>query len=294
MTPEFGLIVGGILGDGGIDKRTKRPFYYSSEPNQINGFKKAVLKTFGNADFSFHKSIADVPCIMFPKLIGEILCQVGLEGGNKNYKHFMGIPDIFVENPKNPATVNLIRRLFDDDGTVVNNHNNRCVSLVSPTIFKENEQIVQPKVLLNLKEIFKKFGIESHICDYNISKKENGEIAHYWELRIRSKENLQKFYSQIGFGLSRKQVKLKKVLKRYVEGLEFYPRFHANENYLAIIKKMQNVGVNVSSNSLAKACRRNGRHIRQVLLDLVKMNLVKRELNGNKYHYSLVGVAADG
>ncbi|VVB98753.1 LAGLIDADG-like domain protein [uncultured archaeon] len=288
LTKEFGLVIGGVMGDGSIEKTRKRVSYFSAEPNQIESFKQAVLKTFGKVEFAYHRSMGGTPCVLFPKIIGEILCQIGLEEGNKNYKHNLGIPKLFMKNPKSEAMISLIRRLFDDDGTVAHHHCNRGIEFIAPTIFRENEKVIEPRILIDLKKIFMGFGIRTHIRNYSQLKKPNSETTHCWKLVINGKENLQIFYDKIGFGLTRKQAIVKEVLEMYVEGLEFYPRFHAEENYLTAIKEMAEKNIKVTANSLSQRCKRNTRHIREVLLELTKRNLVKRELVKNRYFYKTI------
>lgn len=284
----FGLVVGGVLGDGGIEKRKCRVWYFNKEKQQIESFTKAVIECFGDVKFAWHRSIGGTPCIIFPKAIGLILKETGLIDGNKNYAVNLGIPKMILNSKNELLKISVLQRLFDDDGTVSNHHNNRCVSFVSPIIYETQANLYQkPKVLLDIQSILSKFGIVSKIVAYCKNLKKNGEVTVRWEIRIHGKQNLQKFYDKIGFGLERKQSKLKTVLERYVNGLEFFPRFKASKIYLEKIALLQKQNVSVTSTSLAKCCDRNARHIREILLDLFKKGLIFRKLIGNKYVYGV-------
>ena len=283
LTEEMGLVVGGVLGDGGIDKNKHRVIYCNSEHEQIDSFVSNAKKVFGEIRISNHRSTAGIPIIILPKACGIILEKIGLIACNKNFEEKVCIPEIFVKHPNHQSTKYLLKRLMDDDGTVVNNHFCRNVSLVDPKISKEKK--LESKLLLTTKEILQKSGISSKIMLNKITSKENGEKTYYWRLIICGKQNLQLYYEKIGFGLERKQLKLKKTLERYIDGLEFYPRFQAAKYYLEKIQKLTESGINVTANILAKSCSRNSRHIREVLFQLNEQKLVKRDLIGRTYFY---------
>lgn len=286
LTPEFALIVGGILGDGGIEKNKLRVWYFNQELQQLESFISAMLASFGNVGFAFHRSISGTPCVIFPKVTGLILETIGLTAGNKNYKNF-GIPAAFMKTKNIKVANALLRRLFDDDGTVFNHHNSRAVALTSPKIIRENTNSNPPKILLDVKKILEKNNVKSKIFVKGIVIKNNEEKTVYWQLNITGKENLQNFYNRIGFGLERKQNKLREALNRYVEGLEFYPRFEATEKYMGKIRELLLKNIKVTSKSLSKACKRNDRRVREVLLDLCNKGLIEREKIGNKFFYSI-------
>ncbi len=287
ITPDIALVIGGVLGDGGIEKKKCRVWYFNNEKQQIESFIKATRNTFGEVSFAFHRSISGTPCVIFPKIIGIILKTTGLKDGNKNYQN-TGIPKILLNSKDKKIKISLLQRLFDDDGTVSNHHSNRCVSFTSPKITNLNEKIKEPKILLELKEILNQFEIKSRICIAGKNIKENGEITRNWEIRVTGKENLQKFYGKIGFGLERKQTKLKAVLDRYVEGLEFFPRNEAKNHYITLMKKLCIKKIELNVKNVSKFCKRNDRHVREVLLTLTKEGLVSRHLIGNKFVYKVI------
>ncbi|MCX6799499.1 MAG: LAGLIDADG family homing endonuclease [Candidatus Diapherotrites archaeon] len=287
ITPKFALAVGGVLGDGGIEKKKCRVWYFNQEKEQIESFTGAVKDSFGEVNFARHRSISGTPCVIFPKIIGVILKIIGLQDGNKNYQHKVGVPEMLLNSRDKKVKIALLQRLFDDDGTVVNHHNNRCVSFIAPKITPKEEIVEQPKILLDIRKILLEFGIESAICTHGKNIKST-EITTNWEIRIRGKENLQKFYEKVGFGLERKQKTLKAVLDRYVDGLEFYPRHKAREHYLNAIKELKQKNIRATAKSIAAACKRNQRRIREILAKLTKEGLLYRTLEQKEFVYEVV------
>ncbi|MDD5163641.1 MAG: LAGLIDADG family homing endonuclease [Candidatus ainarchaeum sp.] len=287
ITPEFALVVGAVLGDGGIEKNKCRIWYFNREKEQIESFTKAVQSCFGEVNFARHHSLSGAPCVIFPKIIGVILKTIGLEDGNKNYKPYQGIPKIFLGSTDKKIKIALLQRLYDDDGTVFNHHNSRCVSFTAPITYPKEQTRQEPQILIDIKKILEEFEIKSKICNYKKNAKNAEEITINWEIRITGKENQQKFYEKIGFGLQRKQEKLKQVLDRYVEGLEFYPRNEATIHYLQKLKELRLKNIELNAENISNFCKRNQRHIREILTSLLKKGLISREKTGNKFAYSI-------
>jgi hypothetical protein len=245
-------------------------------------FADAAQKTFGKIRIMKHRSMSGVPCIILPKAIGVILQTIGLCAGDKNYNSRVTIPAIFQQHPTSQATKALIRRLMDDDGTVVNHHCCRRVALVSPKIAKET---LECKVLKSVQCILEKNGIRSKIVLTKTIPKENGCKTQYWQLIISKKENLQKYYTTIGFGLARKQNKLKRALDRYDPNRYEFERGHAQEEYLNAVQSLLQKGILITTRNLAKATHRNSRHIREVLLNLFKTGKLNRNKLQNRFIY---------
>lgn len=72
-----------------------------------------------------------------------------------------------------------------------------------------------PNFLVSLQLLLFKFGIISYIKPHGLYKRKNGMIVCDWHLIITRYPNIKKFYDEIGFGLKRKQEKLKQCLDSY-------------------------------------------------------------------------------
>ncbi|MFH1225138.1 MAG: LAGLIDADG family homing endonuclease [Candidatus Diapherotrites archaeon] len=291
LTEEFGLVVGGVLGDGGIEKSKMRVWYFNNERQQVDSFVGAVVSTFGDVRFARHRSTSGVPCVIFPKIIGVILGTIGIPDGNKNYNYELGIPRQFIAAGDRKPLIALLRRLFDDDGCVVDNYHCRVITLICPTTAAEETAAKKPQLLSDVQQSLEVMGIKSKIVVRGRNFKSSGEVTLNWTLIISGRENLRKYLEKVGFGLERKENKLVHVLGRYVDGLESFPRHEASENYIKAITNLNAQGVLATASGISKACKRSGRHVRDVLLRMSEEGLVERKLTGNKFAYCVAGGA---
>ena len=72
-----------------------------------------------------------------------------------------------------------------------------------------------PNLLVSIQLLLYKFEISSYIKPHRLYKKKSGLVVCDWHLLISYYPNIKNFYDKIGFGLERKQEKLKECLDSY-------------------------------------------------------------------------------
>ncbi len=127
----------------------------------------------------------------------------------------------------------LLRKLWDAEGSAPNNKK-MCLgqSVVLKKISEEiplypkrkyfvsceNKTEVldnPPNLIISIQLFIYKFGIISYAKPHRLYKKKNGLVVCDWHLIITRYPNIKNFYNEIGFGLERKQKKLKDCLDSY-------------------------------------------------------------------------------
>jgi hypothetical protein len=195
---KLGAIVGHILGDGSIEKRFHSVFYSNSDIFLLDEFRKYAKDVFGiepriwvQEKRAFHEkskwlikvsNLKQVPKnhsvgLFYPKICCDILyaiCGKFAEGRNKNITKK-------IKKSRSEFKIGLVRAFFDDEGSIrSDNHTMRL----------HQDKI---NILNDIKEILKKFNIESNIIrSYN----KKGKVRYYFN--ITGFKNYYKFFKIIG------------------------------------------------------------------------------------------------
>lgn len=289
LSEDFANVVGGVLCDGGIEKGKNRIWYFNKQEKQLQTFVEAVNNAFGTIRHARHRSISGTPCVIFPKIIGEILSLVGLTGGNKNYKYDLAIPEQYLKSSDEKVIGALVRRMFDDDGTVDRNFHARAVSLTLPFVYKEEaSSAATPKIITQVQALMRQLGIKSRVSRPKM-KNGRGEFRVSWCVIVSDKKNLHTFREKVGFDIDYKKERLDGILNTYTN-TEYFDRNKAEQAYLNAMIQIEKKEP-VTSKSLAVATSRNSRHIRETLLTLYNNGKISREQvpHTKKFAYHVIG-----
>lgn len=273
---EGAYFISAILFDGGIDRQYK-PHYGNRILEQRKRIVKCVEKIFGKIN-SREVNSKRGPMVRFPKSIGIILnyCfDIGI--GNKMYNHNK-IPEfIFKLNKKNKGL--FLKQAFDDDGWVTTNKYSLGIvgaSNVEKECFLKSKQKEFP-LLNGIKKLLINFKIETNPTriSKSFSKTEyrrKGEFYRYiFTFSITGRENLEKFYKEIGFNIDHKMERLKEILGNYK-----VRQLRKGEIHKIALEECKNIRGNITIPLLAKKINRTYRQTVRIVREFEGKKLIKQ------------------
>jgi len=207
ITPDFGLWLGYLVGDGYIS-RTKRCLGLTSgDKEQIEKFSELCEQLFGiESAITFHKSEKDEEDIfslddkenskrgkwratIYSETLSDFLINyIGLTEGKSAKKKT--IPSPILKSPKSVMSA-FIRGLLDSDGYA--GKQGIILATASESMVYTIQNVLLNYGILTRKRLQK--------------KKDNGKIYYWWHVTITGK-SANIFEKDIGFGLGRKKKKL--------------------------------------------------------------------------------------
>lgn len=226
LETEFGAVLLGNYPDTAI----RTGSFSSKDKELLYELEKLFNKNIGQVkaliwhDSVYHMELSSTIKILY-KLSGLNISdrQIITNNGIPYWAFFSS--DIFQKT--------LLRKLWDAEGSAPNNKK-MCLgqSVVLKKISEEiplypkrkyfvscenkNEVLGNPPNLIISTQLFLyKFGIISYAKPHRLYKKKNGLVVCDWHLIITRYPNIKNFYNEIGFGLERKQKKLKDCLDSY-------------------------------------------------------------------------------
>jgi len=212
---EFSYYLGLIIGDGCLTRNNIVGF--TTIDDELSMFVENFYRyTIGKQKGSYHKE--DSIDYSFQSMyFREYLRQIGFEYVNSHTKI---IPQCILESTKENIK-EFVKGMFDTDGTL----DERCVSYTSAS----------EKLIDQLQMVLLNFGI--------ISKKvyRTHKEFHNYTLYITG-ENVDIFYRDIGFGLSRKQKRLEKWMnKKRNTNVNIIP--YQNKHIVDFFEKAKELGI---------------------------------------------------
>jgi len=212
FTPELGYVVGVVIGDGTIHRRTIKlktidydfieAFRYNIEKwsgiktkerivtieetlRHLKNSKESVVKTLRHPKNMYDIRLYSQEASMFLKsLIDNILNnKIDIDSLPKEFK------------------IMFIKGLFDSEGSV--GYNKNKYGRIYPKVIFCNKDVRLVKLVENILHSFG-FHTTKYVSKYN-----------EWFITIAKVKEVLKFYNMIGFSIKRKQDKLKKLIKLY-------------------------------------------------------------------------------
>ncbi len=216
-----GVIIGGLLGDGGI-RKDFRPLYSNKDKIRINYLCNCMGKVIGEYKRSKlyevesptkENSITYVA--EFPKIVGYILCHgLGMVRGDKVISD-PPLPE-FCFNSKKKFTIGLLKTFFTDEGTP-----HRVGKDLAPQITFRQSSLLEykkpPKRSIGIKILLENLGLNPILFLETTYKKKKGEVGVY-NLSINRIKETTYFSKCIGFSCKIKNEKLKNYLKKTTRG----------------------------------------------------------------------------
>ncbi len=215
---DLGCIVGHILGDGSIDKRSDYLFFSNKNKDLLQEFYSSMDRLFAiepriwlqesgnfitqNKWIKRVQSIDEVPsdqnaALFYPKIcVLLIKAMLGNFAEGKNKK----ITSEILSAPKE-FQIGLLRAFCDSDGTIDKTH--------GPRLFQDDKKILQ-----DFSIILSQLGIQASSIHFYIKK----EKMRYY-IDITNKQNYRRFYEIIGCTSKNKAKTLKKLVEAsYIYG----------------------------------------------------------------------------
>jgi hypothetical protein len=232
LSSDIGLIIGGVLGDGGITSKHCKLFYANKNEMLVNSFIAAVQNIFGDIKYRLILHNDGVKVVEITSIVGKILLKVlGLPRGDKtllNYK----LPNLLFETQDKLLVIKFLRRFYDDEGYV---HKAGAIvlrmSIEKSLLDKIPNRFLGLSLLLNKLDIktSKPAKINERFRIARGNPRANPTIVEDWEIKIYHKKYLTKFLETIGFESKHKSLALRTIIENITreeaphgEGLMFY------------------------------------------------------------------------
>jgi stage V sporulation protein R len=191
MDEEFASFVGYMIGDGHISKSKRTLGLTTGDKDQADNYIRLTKKLFSidcKSSWDDTSKNGRYRISVTSKELEELLVYLGMKTGV--CARIKQIPEIILKSPKS-VIASFVRSYFDCDGYAGN------AGVILSTASEVLSRQIQ-NVLLNF-------------CILSTRRKQKDSC---WHVRITGQEAV-KYYEQIGFGLSRKQQKLKKYIDNH-------------------------------------------------------------------------------
>ncbi len=206
--PDVAYLVGSIIGDGSMEQSDDRTTIRlcGNDPQILERCSEILREKFGIIPEK-EKNIERVPSIrMSSRILGKILYAYGMRHEKKDN----ALSHMATEMP-NHVLRNLLQGLFDTDGCADDSKTggkNVSISSISPSLAQTIHLSLLKFGIISKKRFRKRAG------NVAVGKKitvisRNDQYC----IEIYGKRNLQQFREKIGFGLSRKQETLDKIIQ---------------------------------------------------------------------------------
>lgn len=275
ISKEVGIILGGMLGDGGIGSDYS-VHYSNSSYKMIDTFIKSVKSVFGGAQFCKNKKDG-VFSIFFTSILGKILVKnFNVPIGDKTLIDYT-IPEIIVNSGKNIIKT-FLQRLFDDEGYV----SKSLKAIVFNTTVEKNKinGLDGPKRLIQLRELLQRFGINCGKPTKSVERNHISRglklsaIVQDWRLIIYNRKNLKIFAKKIGFFLSYKMRDLLNIINSIK--LEISPKHTSLSYFLENALKLENnIKRPFTSVELALTSKRKISQTRSIIKKLKELGILE-------------------
>lgn len=276
-TKEGARFISALLFDGGIDRESK-PHYGNINKNLRKDILNCVFSIFGDINSKEIDVNRNDYFIRFPKVIGLILeyC-LNFKKGQKAYINH-SIPE-FIFNLDKKFKYEFIRQAFDDDGSVSNKYPILKIAGSIDVTNKRDNKI--PMNLMNdTKKLIENININPNKLRIDKVYKLNMEYGRKgpfyrqtWSFSITGRENLLKYYNEIGFNLKYKQDRLKKILNSY-KSIQLR-KGEIKKIALEKIKILENKNGSFTNISLAEEIKRSYRQTARLTEQLLKEGKIK-------------------
>ncbi len=229
LNTEFGAILIGNFPDTAI----KSGYFRSKDKELLDELEKYFSIYVGKVEPTIWRSHGYYNMHLSP-LVKILYKLSGLKTNNKQIITNNGLPYWTYFSSGHFQRL-LLRKLWDTEGSAPVN---KKMCLGQSTVLNEiNEDIpfyprrksfvkcknkikifnAPPNLLVSIQLLLYKFEIISYIKPHRLYKKKNGAVVCDWHLLIIRYSNIKNFYDKVGFGLKRKQIKLKKCLESYTK-----------------------------------------------------------------------------
>ena len=237
-TPELGMVLGWLTGDGHIDPVSAVLSFYGEDIEEVGDLLSAatqavVAGTGLNPNRSYPTKLHLTPAgrgMVNSIRLKRLAEEYGLKNGDWHH-----VPDVIFKGTEETQRAYL-QALFGADGTVSGLSAEKGLSVRLNSSY--------PKLLQDVQRLILNFGIASRIYFRRDSRVSNlpdgkGGVKEYetmpnYELVI-SKSNVQRFAGEIGFLTERKNVTLAERISTYKKG------FYA-ERFLATFVRLEELG----------------------------------------------------
>lgn len=269
---NIGVIIGGLLGDGGVSRSGYEVHYTNKINDQVDSFLSTIKETFGNVKIITDRIDDNVRTIKLSGVLGRILVKIlKVPFGKKVFQDYE-IPECIM-NGNETVIKSFLRRLFDDEGTVI--ESNKLIALVTAVKKDTKKYLQEPQRLLNLKYLLSLFGIRSackKVKDRMYFYKETPIEVEDWKLNIHDRSSLQQFATNIGFDISYKAKKLEKIISSYK--LWETPKNESLNFFFDGAQKLVSGNGSFTSKMLSKETGRSIRRTNRVIRKLLQKRLL--------------------
>jgi len=233
ISSDIGLILAGVLGDGGVTYKHCKLFYANKNERLVNSFIDAVRNIFGDVKYRLILHSDGVKVVEITSIVGKILLKVfGLPRGDKTLLNYE-LPNLLFETLDKSLVIKFLRRFYDDEGYV---HKSGAIVLRT-SIEKSLTSNKIPNRLLGLSLLLNKLGIKTskpakvseRLRVARGAQSPNPTEVEDWEIKIYHKKYLLQFLEVVGFESTQKNAVLKQIIdsiSRYEspkgEGLIYY------------------------------------------------------------------------
>lgn len=273
-TREGAIFISAILGDGEVNNQIQVG-YYNKNKKLIMSVLSCAKQIFGDVNYKIYLREDKTYQLHFPRMVGLVMLQLGLEPGYKSVTNYK-IPAV-IFNLKKEEKAAFIRQFFNDEGNVRLKDRRLQVKQTLTTSFTKERIRSDPEkythnFLIGLKQLLSEFEIVSKISLGHYRNEENG-VKGDFELSIYGKENIENFRKNINFDINYK----KRLLQQAIRSYKFpsAPRNQRLEFALKNAQKVQEKNGFVTKQLLAKECKRSLKTATYYLIDLKKKGLVE-------------------
>ena len=281
---EGGNVVAGFIFDGGVNTKG-RPTYGDNCLDIRISFVESCKEVFGNLHINNKELMEGRNQINFPKVMGLILNELGIENGSKLNKN-KEIPEFILKG--NRETIKgFLQRGFEDEGSPVFNkkkgdriivfEQNMDISKINENIIKlvKNRKIlpIYPKTIIQINKLLRSMKINSTIY-FSKEKKHSKSTSHTIRLKINDKESLERFREKINFLSKRKKEKLQEIIKSYKQIQ--YQNGKSEEAILKICQKVYAEKGEFSSQDIMEVSKRSRSQVNNILRKLCKSQKIKK------------------
>ncbi|MBD3313187.1 hypothetical protein GF345_01970 [Candidatus Woesearchaeota archaeon] len=275
-------ILAAIMGDGELNNQI-HVRYNNQNYYLISKVKQSVKNLFGEVDIKVYPRTDKTYQLHLPKIVGLCIVSLGLKPGAKIYTD-NNIPSFMFKAKKEFKAV-FIRQFFNDEGNVRQKDRRLQIkqSIVNKTksrkAMKSYPEEYCPRVLKDIKIILQDFDIVSKITLGHIRGNKSD-----WELSIYGKDNLERFYENIGFNLDYKNRMLDRCIKSYK--FPSAPRNRRIEFAVHNCMKIEEEYGFITRYLLANQCKRSLKTATYYMVDLRKKKMLKR-ISVGKYRLAI-------